>query len=125
MDRVCGSSSPNLPGRVAACPVILKPILVAQRVHGLPESIVDIGHELTIVRQALERFAFPKRIVGRNAVDDARIEDKETAVDVCIVARRFLREMRDLAAVKLQSPIASRGRHRSDGCLFSMGTMEG
>ena len=43
-------------------------VLVAQRVHRLPEAVVLVGHQLAVGGQALERLAFPARCVALDVV---------------------------------------------------------
>ncbi len=56
-------------------------LLVAQRIHRLPEAFMEEGLDLASFDKGLDRFAFEHlRIVG-DGIDRFWIEDKETAID--------------------------------------------
>ena len=44
--------------------------LVAQRIHGLPKSVVLIGCKLSLGRQMLQRFLFENRFITCDIVED-------------------------------------------------------
>src|SRR4051812_5094615 len=68
---------PGLPGRLAGAPELLEVVLVAQRIHRLPEAEVLPGVELAVRGEALERRGFPAGRVALDVVDHARLEDEE------------------------------------------------
>src|SRR5688572_13147428 len=80
---------PGLPGRGAAGPQRFELLLVAQCVHWLPEAIVDEGRQLSVGGKAAERVELPRHVVALDAIEHARIEHEEAAVDAAAVAGRF------------------------------------
>src|SRR3954466_13294121 len=95
-------SLPHLPRGVAAGPQALEQVLLAQRVHRLPEPVVQIGRELALGGEALERIVLPDGGVTRDVGEDARLEHEEAAVDAAAVARGFLEKARDALVLHLQ-----------------------
>ena len=76
--------------------MVFQHVFVAQRIHGLPESVVTIRRQPAILRKALERLAFPHRVVAADVFDDARFEHEKAAIDPGAVAFRLflVRSMR-------------------------------
>lgn len=44
------TSTPNLPRGASRCPKVLEQLLVTERIHGLPKTIMLISHEFAIGR---------------------------------------------------------------------------
>src|SRR5690606_40422026 len=73
--------SPLLPRCLAAVPEPFEQLLVAQRVHRLPETVVAICGELSRGRQFLHRAALPDGVVAIDQLDHLLLEHEEPAVD--------------------------------------------
>src|SRR5437867_2139642 len=65
-------SVPELPGGFVVFPEGLEQLLVAQRVHALPEPGVAKRLQLAVLGEIFERLAFPLRVVVFDVVEDAR-----------------------------------------------------
>src|SRR5687767_2538331 len=100
---------PALPGRLARAPQVLEVVLVAQRVHRLPEAAMLVGAQLALAREALQRRRFPAGGVTLDVVDDRGLEHEEAAVDPAAVAHRLFLEAGHLGAVHAERAEASRG----------------
>src|SRR5687768_10233289 len=89
-------------------------VLVAQRVHRLPETAMSIGGEIAAARERLHRLALPERGVAIDEVDHPGREHEKTAVDPAAFAARLLLEARHAIAVDIERAEARRRLHRSD-----------
>src|SRR4051812_8237091 len=118
------SRSPHLPGSGALRPHFLESGLVAQGIHGLPETGVRIGHELPAGGEAHERFLLPTGLIARNEIDGLRFDDEEAAVDPCAVARGLLLEARDQLTLQVQRAVSSGRLDRGDRGKLAVIAME-
>src|SRR5690606_7035172 len=101
-------SVPDPPGG-AGLPQLLEALLVAQRVHALPEPLVPVGHELPVLGQLLERLALELGVVAGDVVEHARLQHEEGAVDPALARLGLLVELDDLVAVELEVTEAGGG----------------
>src|SRR5205085_2121392 len=78
-------------------------------VHGLPEAIVPVHHELAVSRRALERLALEDEpaLRAQVAVDERSLEDEEAAGDRAGARLRLLGEPADARAAALEPPEAA------------------
>src|ERR1700679_3425686 len=104
-------SLPQLPRCRAAFPQRIQMLLIAQRVHGLPEAPMHPRRQLPIRRQIFHRFLFPHRFVAFDQFQDAGIENEESAVDESALRRGLLLERDDPRILRHD---AAETRRRSD-----------
>src|SRR5579859_283623 len=83
---------PSLPRCVTAFPISFQDLLLANRIHALPEAGVPIGHELAFAGQALEGLLLEVRTVTVDEVEDLGLEHKECSVDPAFLGLRLFRE---------------------------------
>src|SRR3990172_6790314 len=70
------------PGRIAAVPQALEQTAIPHGVHALPEGVVAVGHQLTVLGEPFEGGQLPLRgFVVVDVVGDAGFEDEESRVD--------------------------------------------
>src|ERR1700736_3683126 len=74
-------SLPQFPRRRAALPQRIQVLLVAQRIHGLPEAPMHPGGQLTVRSQIFHGFLFPNRIMAVDEFQHAGLENEDAAVD--------------------------------------------
>src|SRR4051812_30862155 len=72
---------PDFPGRPAGGPEPFQRLLVVQRVHRLPETLVPERGELPVFGQSLHGPALPHGLVVVDEVEDGTFEDEKAAVD--------------------------------------------
>src|ERR1043166_960363 len=89
------TGSPDLPRRGALSPVLLQHLLVAQRIHRLPEPPVPVGGELPITSEPAQRLPLPDALIALDVIDRRWLEDEESAVDPRPVAGGLLVELVD------------------------------
>src|SRR6266852_3120966 len=99
---------------MASTPHGFELVLVAQRVHRLPEAQVVKSRQLTFTSQPFHRFTFPDGVVAFDIVDYFGRQNKKPAIDVCAVACGLLAEICHHIAGKLQRAKAPWRRHRGD-----------
>src|SRR4051812_44362786 len=87
-----GGLAPDFPGRFFAIPKVFQELLLAQRVHRLPEAAVLVSGELAVAHQAFHRRALENRIVAFDVVEYRGLEDEESSVDQSAVSRGLLPE---------------------------------
>ena len=85
--------------------------LVAQGVHGLPETAVEIGGKLALAGQAFHGLAFPEGGVAVDAVDDLGRQHEEAAVDPAAIACGFSLKLVIWSPFRLSAP------KRPGGCV--------
>src|SRR5260370_18922810 len=77
-------------------------LLVAQRIHGLPEAFMKEGLDLALCNESFDRLAFEHlRIVG-DRIDRLWIENEEAAVDPPALVAGLLLEGVDLSVLQSQ-----------------------
>src|SRR4051794_9156941 len=106
---------PDAPGRVARRPHVLELLALAQGVHRVPEAPVEVGLQVPLGGQRLERLALPHGRVAVDVAPDVGLEDEEAAVDPRAVPARLLEEPGDAVAVDLQRAEATARLHGGDG----------
>src|SRR5205823_10545433 len=78
-----GCGIPDLPRRVAGGPQIFQKLVLARRVHALPESLVTIGGQLAVAGALGQSVRFQNTVrITQIALDKFLFEDHEAAVDV-------------------------------------------
>src|SRR5687768_15417748 len=90
---------PHLPGRAAALPELFEQLPLAHGVHGLPESLVAKGHQLSIRGELLQRVSFPDRVIALDVVERCRLEHEESAIDPPAFRLRLLGEFDHAVAI--------------------------
>ena len=122
-------SLPDLPRRLAALPKGFEVNLVAQGIHGLPETAVTIGGELTFSGEALHGFSLPDGIVCIDVVDDFGRQDEKTAIDPGAIAGGLFLETGDLDVLEVNRTEAAwglgGGERRQLALLLVMGDQLG
>src|ERR1043166_7152526 len=81
------TGSPDLPRCGALPPVLLQHLLVAQRIHRLPEPVVPVRGELPITSEPAQRLPLPDALIALDVIDRRWLEDEESAGDPRTVAR--------------------------------------
>src|ERR1051325_3936398 len=87
------TGSPDLPRCGALSPVLLQHLLVAQRIHRLPEPPVPVRGELALPGEPAQRLPLPDALIAVDVIDRRRLEDEEPAVDPGAVAGGLLVEL--------------------------------
>src|ERR1700721_1000243 len=90
-------------------------LLIAQRVHGLPEAPMHPRRQLPVRRQIFHRFLFPHRFVPVDQLQDAGLENEESAVDESAFRRRLLLERDDPRILRHDTAEARRRLDAADG----------
>src|SRR6267378_7452887 len=90
------SFRPHFPGGLLARPEFVQVLIFAVRVHGEEESVMPIGHELTLASQSLQRLTFEDALRPAEVIEHATVEDEEAGADQAI-SFGFLHEPLDLA----------------------------
>src|SRR5436189_6375079 len=93
------ASPPQPPWRLPRLPEVFEVILVAQRIHGLPEPGMPERGQLAFIGELWQRPGLPSCGIALDAVDDRRLEDEIAAIDDALVPRRLLDEAPDALAV--------------------------
>ena len=123
--KIHGSVLPHFPGSFALRPYIFQQSLFAHGVHALPEALVLVGHELAILRGALQRRLFQDGIIAVDIVEELRLADHEPDVDEVAVALRFLAKFADAAlVVNIEHAEALTGVIGRDGDKLAVRPME-
>src|ERR1700744_3496891 len=84
---------PSLPRCVTALPIGFQDLLLANRIHALPEAGVPIGHQLALGGEAFQRFFFEVGIIAIDEVEDLGLENEKRSVEP---AGRGLGRLREL-----------------------------
>lgn len=116
-----GFTAATAPRRTPTAPQVG---FVAQRVHGGPEAVVAIGHELAVGGQTLQGFLLPHRGIVVDPIHHLRVEDEEAAIDQAVVPRRLLDEPLDPSGIDLQRAIAPGRRDRGDRRILAVALVE-
>ena len=93
--------SPDFPRRLAGLPEILEMSLIAQRIHRLPEAVMEIDAELAVRGEPFHRLAFPDGRIALDIVADLGRQHEEAAVDPAAVAERLFLEPGDPIALDI------------------------
>src|SRR5204863_1481730 len=112
-------SSPYLPRGLARRPQVVQQLHLTRCVHGLPEAIVRISHELAVSGQPGERLALQHDIVvdGDVALEYLPLEHHEAAVDGAAARLGFLFEgLDDPAVANAQLTEPARWMHGRPRC---------
>src|SRR6185436_19197822 len=86
-----------------------------ERVHRVPEALVDEGRELSLAGEPLHGIALPDGLVAANVLDDLWRQDEEPAVDPAAVAVRLLVEAAHPLLLHREGAEASRRLDRGHG----------
>src|SRR4029453_3620295 len=105
-------SFPYFPGSPASVPDFLQVVLVAQRVHGMPEPAVYVFRKLALASERLHRYPLPDSRVTVDVVKHLGREDEKTAIDHSSVSLRFFLEAANQIVVQYHGAEATR---RLDG----------
>src|SRR5712671_6523189 len=117
------SRSPYFPRRLAAVPQVRQKLLLAVRIHALPESGVSISGDLPFTRQSIKRLLFEHALVVGQIFANAFVHDEKAAIDETGLFFGFFLKCSHLAVSDFQIPEAARrlhGRDRDDLFLCSM-----
>ena len=106
-------------------PTRLQLVLVAQRIHGLPEPQVLVGLQLAIAAEGFQRHRFPRHIITLDQRQHARRQYEKAAIDEAAIAARFFGETRHHVALAPQRAVASRGLHRGHRGRLAVAAVEG
>jgi len=104
-------------------PAILQKHLVSHAVHGLPETLMAICHQLAVFGETLHRFGREGDIVTVDVVEYSRLENHKPPVYPSCV-HWLLRELDHLIAGKSQLPETGWWVNGSDGGELAMGAMK-
>src|ERR1700730_1823153 len=95
-------------------------LLIAQRIHRLPEASMEEGLDLALCDKRLNRLAFEHlRIVG-DGIDRLWIEDEESAVDPPALVGGLLLERIDLRVFEPKGAEAGQRLHARTRGLLAM-----
>src|SRR6266511_1689103 len=86
-------------------------VLIAERVHRLPEAAMMEGAQLARTRQARQRVLLERGGIAFDVFAHLGREHEEAAIDPLSVAGRFLLEVEDRIVVHHQRTPASGGLH--------------
>src|SRR5262249_1923133 len=106
---------PHLPWGPFRRPKLLEMILVSERVHGLPETVMLVGAQAPRRCQIAQWLLFPRGLRSFDVVEPLRRKREEAAVNPGSVAEWLLDEAVHAAAVELQTAEPSWGAHSRDG----------
>src|SRR5450830_1416659 len=118
-------SVPFLPGGLAAGPQVFKRHLVMQSVHGLPETVVLVGHELAVSGELHQGLLLPDGAVVFEVTQYLGREHKKTGIDEGTVALWHFFEAHDLAVLNIQRTKTTGWIGCSQCGGFTMAAMEG
>src|SRR6516225_1059138 len=117
---------PHRPGRTPVRPETRQMLVIARRVHAVPEMLVTVGHQLAVAGQLLERFALEHKIgTIAEPIEHGAREDEEPAADPVSRHVRLLVELGDTAApVQCQLAKLPWRMDRHHGCQPPMTPMK-
>src|SRR5438034_10601466 len=104
---------PDLPGRLAACPLLFECTPFTHRVHRAPVPFMLEDRELSVARQPLERLALEDGLRA-DVVEGLSLEDEETTVDPSLIELRLLAELRGEVAADVQLTETARRPNSGD-----------
>ena len=115
----------QVPRCLALSPDVFESFLVADRIHGMPETVMLKGHQLAITRKIAKRLMFQRHGVQLcQIVKYARLEHEKSAIDPGLLRVNFLSKVDDLAAIEFQTAESSRRLYRGYSGKLSVGTMK-
>ncbi len=100
-------------------------VLLAERVHALPERLVLVRHQLPVGRQSLHRLVLEHGVVTVDVLGDLGLHDEERTVDPAFAGVRLLAELDDAVAVEHEVPVPRRGTDRRQGHELAMTAVKG
>src|SRR6266540_5850150 len=120
-DLLIGTSlCPCLPRSLARGPQLLQMVLVAQRVHRLPEAAMMKGAQFARVRKSRQRILLERSGVARDVFAHFGRKHKESAVDPLSVACGLFLEIDDCRLLHHQRAPASGRLHGGQRCQLAM-----
>src|SRR5208282_4525397 len=108
----------------ALLPQCVQALLVAQRIHRLPESAMHPGSELAARSKMLHRLVLPHDAVAGDQVQHAPFQHKEAAVDQATLLVRLLLEGYHLGSLHHDAAEARGRAYARDRCLAAMRAVE-
>src|SRR5690606_20852515 len=99
-------------------------VLVAERVHRVPEAIMLEGHQFTLLRESDQRLGLEAGGIPLDQIDTCRGKDEETPIDEAAIAARLCRKAGDAGPPALESTVASRRPYCRDGGVATMSAMK-
>src|SRR3954447_17463373 len=102
------SVGPHFPRCLSGFPKLLKLILLAQRIHRLPKSVMPVSTKLTRAGKRLHGFLLPNSRVARYKGEHFGRQHKKTAVDPRPVAGRFFLKTTNAVTACSQSSKSAR-----------------
>src|SRR3954466_4715746 len=108
-------SPPRFPWSAPARPLLLEVILVAQRIHRLPEPSVKIDGERLLVSEALHRLTFPDGVVTVDELQHVRRQNEESAVDPTSISLRLFLKAGDEVVLEHKRAEPARRLYGSKG----------
>src|SRR2546422_212975 len=100
--KICVDHLPDLPGSSSSFPKRLQQLPISHSVHGLPEALVLVGHQLVIGRKFLERRLLEHRVLA-HVLHGIALKDKKPSVDPASAGLRLLTEFADPVTIELQA----------------------
>src|SRR5437016_2687198 len=107
-------SAPRLPRRATRGPHLVEMVLVAQRIHRLPEAAVEMRRKRTLSCQTLQRLALPHGGIAFYVIENRRRQDEETAVDPAAIALGLFLKAGDEPVFQHKRTKAARRLHRGE-----------
>src|SRR5579859_3784583 len=89
-------------------------LLIAQRIHGLPETVMYPRGQLTVLSQIFHGLLFPNGVLAVDEFQHARFQNEKPAVDEPSFGRRFLLEGHDSRILSHDSAETRRGPDAGD-----------
>src|SRR5262245_23354729 len=102
-----------MPGHLAAFHQLLEHLLVLERVHGAPETVVAVRHELIALDQAVERFEHEFLAIA-DIFEDLSAKNEVSAVDPDVGVRAGAEAENRAGVVELGEMEAERRLHRNE-----------
>ena len=90
-------------------PQLFQVILLAQRIHTGPETVVPVAYELMLFGELFDRLSFPHDFIAFNVVNGLALKDIETAIDPAFIAMRLFLEVNDAILIEHKTPKSRRG----------------
>src|SRR5579862_1346163 len=118
------SFRPHFPRSFLARPEFVQILIFAVGVHGIEESVVAIGHELTFTRQPFQRLAFEDALRTAEIIEYAPVKDEKTGTDQARGLGLLHEALHLSARVGFEDSEARYGRHRRDRCQTAMLAVE-
>src|SRR4051794_36538483 len=106
--------APHAPRSLAAVPEFLEQVLVPQRIHVLPIAGMAVDRELILRHEPAHGILLPDRVVAVDEIEDARLQDEESAIDQVTIRSGLLPEAQDPGPIgrKIEGTETSGLRHR-------------